>query len=451
MITNKQRLLHPSTCISARKLILGALEAALSAVDARVLMMNNVKLKGRTLYVMETKHSLDDFNSIHVVGAGKASGHMAEALYGILNDRIANGFVIIPENLKAKLRTGRIRLWKAGHPIPDQRGVEGARQMLVTLDGVGKDDLVICLISGGGSALMPLPYGDITISDKQMVTYDLLRSGATIREINAVRKHLSAIKGGRLAERLQKAHMVSLIISDVVGNRLDSIASGPTVPDGTTFSDVARILKKYGLWESLNEKVKRVIEKGMAGSIPETPKRGSSIFRNVRNFVIGSNKDACLAALNYLTKGSIDAKIMKTPMEGEARKVGKSVASLAAEMRAMKHSSAVIMGGETTVTVRGSGRGGRNQEAVLAASLGISKLDNMALVSIGTDGIDGNSDAAGAIADSFTIKRAMQLNLVPSKFLRNNDSNSFFKRLSDTIQTGPTGTNVNDVLILLCL
>lgn len=449
MITNKQRLLHTGTCVKARRVILGALEAALSAADPKVSVRNNVKLKGKTLQIMGKQYSLNDFDSIHVIGAGKASGRMAEALYDILYDRITDGLVIVPENLKARLRTGRIKLWKANHPVPNYMGVKGVRQMLATVGSVTERDLVFCLISGGGSALMPLPYDGLTIADKQRVTSGLLRSGANILEINAVRKHLSAIKGGRLAERLQKAHTVSLIISDVVGDRLDTIASGPTVPDSTTFSDAEQVLRRYGLWNS-SVKVKRLIEKGLTGAIPETPKPGSGIFRNVRNFVIANNEQVCEAASNYIRSRGIGTKILTTFLQGEAREVGRSVASLAAEMRSRHPSkpAAVIMGGETTVTVTGKGKGGRNQELVLAASRGISELGNTAVASVGTDGIDGNSDAAGAIADSFTIKRAQKMNLDPEKFLRNNDSYSFFKRLCDTIQTGPTGTNVNDLLIL---
>jgi len=453
MIINKQKLLHTGTCVKARRLILGALETALSAADPKVSIRNNVKLKDKTLQIMGNRYLLNDFDSIHVIGAGKASGHMAEALFGILHDKITDGFVIIPENLKARLRTGKIKLWKASHPIPNYIGVKGVRQMLATVNSVTERDLVICLISGGGSALMPLPYDDLTIADKQKVTGDLLRSGATILEINTVRKHLSAIKGGRLAESLQRAHTVSLIISDVVGDRLDTIASGPTVPDSTTFIDAAHILKKYDLWNSLGVKVKRTIEKGLSGEISETPKPGSRIFRNVRNFVIANNEQACEAASNYLKSSGIDVMFLTTFLQGEAREVGRSVASLAKEMKDRQHGkpAAVIMGGETTVTVTGKGKGGRNHELVLAAAKGISELGNTAVASIDTDGIDGNSNAAGAIADAFTIKRAQRAKLDPEKFLQNNDSHSFFKRLCDTIQTGPTGTNVNDLLILLCM
>lgn len=452
MINNRQKLLHDGTYVRPRRLILEAVEAALSAADPRVSVNKNVKLNGKTLHIMGKRYCLKDFDSIHVIGAGKASGHMAEALFNILQDRITNGLVIIPENLKTKLQTGKIKLWKASHPIPNHMGVRGVKKMLDCVSNLTERGLVICLISGGGSALMPLPYNDLTLENKQDVTSDLLRSGANIYEINTVRKHLSSVKGGRLAEKLQTAHIVSLIVSDVVGNRLDTIASGPTVPDSTTFNDVIHVLKKHDLWNSLSIKVKRVIEKGLSGTIPETPKPGSIIFRNVRNFVIADNQQACKAALNQLRSRGIHTKLLTTSLQGEARDVGRYVASLAERTNNRKRKpAALIMGGETTVTVTGKGKGGRNQELVLAASIGISGLCNTVLASLGTDGIDGNSDAAGAIADTFTIKRAERLNLNPQKFLQNNDSYSFFKRLGDTIQTGSTGTNVDDLLILLCM
>ena len=452
MINNRQKLLHDGTYVRPRRLILEALEAALSAADPRVCVNKNVKLNGKTLHIMGKRYCLKDFDSIHVIGAGKASGHMAEALFDTLQDRITNGLVIIPENLKTKFQTGKIKIWKASHPIPSHMGVRGVKEMLQCVSNLTERDLVICLISGGGSALMPLPYDDVTLENKQDLTSDLLKSGANIYEINAVRKHLSSVKGGRLAEKLQSAHIVSLIISDVIGNRLDTIASGPTVPDSTTFNDAIHVLMKYGLWNSLSIKVKRVIEKGLSGTIPETPKPSSRIFRNVRNFVIADNEQACKAALNQLRSRGIHAKLLTTSLQGEARDVGRHVASLGERINNRKRkSAALIMGGETTATVTGKGKGGRNQELVLAASIGISGLRNAVLASLGTDGIDGNSDAAGAIADTFTIKRAERLNLDPQKFLQNNDSYSFFKRLGDTIQTGPTGTNVDDLLVLLCM
>lgn len=452
---NKQELLHSGTCVKARKLALGALEAALAAADAKAALKAHVKLRGRTLQIKNERFSLDAFDSIYVIGAGKASGHMAEALFNILRDKISGGLVIVPDYFDVKLSTGPVQLWKASHPIPSHRGVEGVKRMLALVREASREDLVICLMSGGGSALMPLPYGNITLKQKQGITSDLLKSGATITEINCVRKHLSAIKGGRLAELLQNTRIISLIISDVFSDRLDTIASGPTVPDNTTFNDAAHVLKKYKLWHSLNRNVKRIIQMGLSGKIPETPKPGSRIFRNVRNFVIANNKLACEGAMHYLKAKGINATILTTSLQGEASQVGVVVSSIASEItsenRPVRKPAAIVMGGETTVTVRGRRKGGRNQELVLSACKGISESENTVVASIGTDGIDGNSDASGAIADSFTFKRALKMNLCPDQFLINNDSNTFFRKLKDTIQTGPTGTNVNDVTVLICL
>ncbi|MFQ5920929.1 MAG: glycerate kinase [Nitrososphaerales archaeon] len=458
MIKNRKELLRPGRCTRARRLVLDALEAALKAADPKAAVKSHVKLRGRTLRIMKKEQiPLGKFDSVYVIGAGKASGHMAEALHEIMGDRITAGLVIVPAYLDARLNTGRIQLWKASHPIPSREGVRGVTKMLDLVRDMGRRDLVICLISGGGSALMPLPYGKITIEEKRALTNDLLLSGATIREINAVRKHLSGIKGGRLAELLQKpSKIVSLMVSDVVGDRFDTIASGPLVPDSTTFGDALYVLRKYGLWRPLHRNVKRVIESGLSGKIPETPAEGSKVFRNVKSFLIANNGTACQAALNYLSSRGVAASILTTSLQGEASEVGLVVSSVIsninlARRRMHDRPAAVIMGGETTVTVRGRGKGGRNQELVLSACSGIAGHANTVIASIGTDGVDGSSDAAGAIADSMTLRRAARLKLDRNRFLLNNDSNTFFRRLRDTIQTGLTGTNVNDVLILLSL
>lgn len=434
-------------------LVLGALEAALTAADARSAIKRHASVSGNALKINHEHVQLSNIDSIYVIGAGKASGHMAEALSEILGDRISGGLVIVPDYLRTRLRTGRIQLLKGAHPIPDHRSVRSTIAMLDLVRGADRKDLVVCLISGGGSALMAMPYGGLTIEDKQSITSDLLRSGATIQELNRVRKHLSAVKGGRLAELLQRPRIISLIISDVVGDRLDTVASGPTVPDSTTFRDALYVLKKYGLWRSVDRKVRHIITMGESGKIPETPKPGSRVFRNVKNFLIGNNRTACEAAVNYLENKGIKASILMTSLQGEARNVGVAVSSLANMIVRDQNARpvAVVMGGETTVRVRRKGIGGRNQELVLSACRGIGDLGNTVVASMGTDGIDGNSDAAGAIADSLTLQRAVRLKLDPHRFLRNNDSNTFFTKLGDTILTGSTGTNVNDIVILLCL
>ncbi|MEM2759574.1 MAG: glycerate kinase [Nitrososphaerales archaeon] len=454
MIKNKKQLLHFNTCVKARRLVLDALDAALMASDPKKLVKEHVRLKGNNLRIADKTYQLD-FDNIYVIGAGKASAYMAEAMNEILGERITDGLVIIPDYFRTRLHVGNIKLWRGTHPIPSERGVYGTRKMLGLVKDVSADDLVICLLSGGASALMPLPFENITIAQKSKVTNMLLRSGATIQEINAVRKHISAIKGGRLAEFLSRSKLVSLIISDVVGDRLDTIASGPTAPDDTTFRDVMDVLKKYGLWETLDQNVKDVVMKGLSGIIPETPKAGSKVFRNVSNFVIGNNRLACMGAINYIKSKKLKPVLLTTFMQGEAKEVGSVISSIALQINAgngsFRKPICVIMGGETTVTVRHGGKGGRNQELVLSASRQIDGLKNTVIASIDTDGIDGNSEAAGAIADSSTFSRAHKLKISLSEFLHNNDSNTFFTKLNDVIKTGSTGTNVNDIVVMLCL
>lgn len=453
MIRNKKILLRDDTCVEARKLMLESLEAALLAADPKKSVKSHVKVVNNTLEIVREYYPLDKFDHIYVIGAGKASGYMAEALNEILGNKISDGLVIIPDNIRARLYTGNIALWYGTHPIPSEKGVKGTNKIIELVNNATPRDLVICLISGGGSALMPLPYKGITIAQKQKITGRLLRAGATIEEINAVRKHISAIKGGRLAERLSNTTLVSLLISDVVGDKLDTIASGPTVPDSTTFADAMQVLKKHNLWRGLDRSVKNVIERGVSGDIPETPKPDNDVFRNVRNVIIGNNEMACEAAMDYLVGRGFDATILTTFAQGEAREVGTVMASIARQINHRLYAKpvAIVVGGETTVTVKGKGRGGRNQEIVLSATKGIDGLNNVAIASIGTDGIDGNSTAAGAIADSTTLTRAHKKKIRPMDYLANNDSNTFFKKLDDIIETGPTGTNVNDILVMVCM
>jgi glycerate-2-kinase len=316
-----------------------------------------------------------------------------------------------------------------------------------------KDDLIICLISGGGSSLMPLPRGGISISDKRLITDALLKSGATINEINTVRKHTSDFKGGWLAKKAYPATILNLILSDVVGDPLDFIASGPTVPDSTTFSDALNILKKYKLWEKTPESIKNVLLEGEKGIIPETPKAGDEAFKNVVNVVIGNNRVAGLAACQQMKTLGLNTSLLTATMEGEARQVAKLLASIAREASMSNNPVAkpagIVAGGETTVTVVGKGRGGRNQELALAVALKLKGLDGVVLASLSTDGVDGPTDAAGAIVDGKTLARAEKMGLNAEKFLANNDSFTFFSKLGNLIFTGPTGTNVNDITVMV--
>ncbi|MFQ6075166.1 MAG: glycerate kinase [Candidatus Bathyarchaeia archaeon] len=437
----------------ARQTALTLLEAALSSVDPRTLVKSKVGLEGQWLVVGTLRLSLDSFDRVFVVGGGKASGAMAEALEGILGDRVYAGSVNIPEGTSREFKTRLIELNEARHPIPDARGLKGVRRILKLLEGLEKNDLVICLISGGGSALLPMPQTGISLEEKQSVTSLLLKCGATIDEVNVVRKHISGIKGGRLASLTYPASLLCLILSDVVGDPLTSIASGPTVPDPSTYSEAVEILRRYGIWDDVPGSVRRYLEDGLEGRNPESPKPGDRRLSTVHNIVIGSNRIALEAAEEKAKALGFNTLILSSFMEGEARHVGTVFAGIAREIAASDHPlskpAVVLAGGETTVTVTGGGRGGRNQELVLSSSLRISGIRGVSVASIGSDGLDGPTDAAGAVADGSTVSRALGEGLEPVSYLGDNDSYSFFRGLGDLIYTGPTGTNVNDIMVIV--
>jgi len=430
-----------------RRDALHAIRAALEGSDPRRLVRRALTFDGDGLSIGGRRYPLDDYRKITVVGAGKASGLMAAEVELILGDRIDGGIVIVPETQGSFINLKRIRVEKSSHPLPARKGVLAARRALKTLDRVGRRDLVIFLFSGGGSSLMPLPASGITLEELRTVTTLLLNSGADIDEINCVRKHISRIAGGRLVERTS-GEAISLIVSDVVGDNPASVASGPTVPDPTTFRMARDVLERHEIWGSLPLSVKTVIQSGVDGRIKETPKPGDPAFARVHSFVIGSNSDACMAAQKALEDLGYQVKYLKEPITGEARFVGKTLVGLSTSNTS--HGKwAVVAGGETTVTVRGRGKGGRNQELALSAALTLKGERETTLVSFATDGIDGPTEAAGAIADTSTCKRAGTLGLNPSESLKSNDSYTFFRTLRDLIVTGPTGTNVNDLVIAL--
>ena len=302
---------------------------------------------------------------------------------------------------------------------------------------------------------MPLPRGRISLADKREITGALLKSGATINEINTVRKHISDFKGGWLAKKAYPATILNLILSDVVGDPLDFIASGPTVPDSTTFSDAVKVLEKYKLWEETPASIRKVLSDGKKGLIPETPKANDKAFKKVHNVVVGNNRLASLAACEHSKLRGLKALLLTAALEGEARHVGTVLATIAREVLSsgnpLKRPACIVAGGETTVTVTGKGRGGRNQEVALAAAMKLGGMDGVVVASLTTDGIDGPTDAAGAIVDGKTLTRASRMGLAPERFLADNDSYSFFSKLSDLVLTGPTGTNVNDVTTITVL
>src|SRR2546426_7049474 len=432
--------------------VLHAMNAALAAADPARIIREHLKLTGSILHVDKVQYPLKDYRRVFVIGGGKASGYMAEEIEKLLGNWITRGLVVIPDYLRPTPRSRRIWYHGATHPIPTGKGVESVLAMLHLVDDISRDDLVIVLVSGGGSALMPLPVEGINLEDEAKVISLLLRSGANIEEINTVRKHLSQVKGGRLAERLYPATVLTLIISDVVGDKIDSIASGPTAPDPTTYHDVEIVLKKYDLWFQIPKNARRIITRGLSGSIPETPKQKDKVFRCVQNVIVGNNRASCLAAASAMTKAGYRTQVLSIQITGEAREVGRIFGSIVRDIREnslpFAPPTALVAGGETTVTVRGKGKGGRNQELVLAAAGELRGSDAGIVGFVGTDGIEGQTHAAGALADGTTVMRGLKVGMDPEDYLGNNDSYHYFSKLKGLVITGPTGTNVNDITIL---
>ncbi|MBV8905989.1 MAG: glycerate kinase [Acidobacteriia bacterium] len=389
----------------------------------------------------------DDYRHIYLIGAGKAGASMAAAAEAVLGNRITEGLVNVKHGHVAKLR--RIELNECGHPVPDRAGVSGAERIARIAAEAGRGDLVLCLISGGASALLPLPVPSIKLAEKQETTRLLLGSGAGIHEFNAVRKHLSRIKGGQLARLAQRATVEALLLSDVIGDDPGVIGSGPTAPDASTFADVSKIFDKYYIRSKLPAGVRRWIAKGVRGEIEETPKPGDPIFRRVRNTIIGSNRIALNAASRRARELGFRPLVLSSEVQGEAREIARMHAAIAHEVvrsgSPVRQPACIISGGETTVTLRGKGLGGRNQEFALAAALDIAGLPDTVVFSAGTDGTDGPTDAAGAIADGSTIRRKPEA----ASYLRENDSYRYFEALGDLVKTGPTLTNVMDVHLVL--
>ena len=378
---------------------------------------------------------------------------MAAAVEDIIGERPSprvEGSVTVRYGHAAPTRSVRIR--EAGHPVPDAAGVEATQAIAELLETTEPRDLVICVISGGGSALLTLPAGGISLSDMQRTTEALLRSGATINEINVVRKHLDVVKGGGLARLAAPARLLTLVLSDVVGNPLDAIASGPTVGDTSTFGDAARVFDHYGLWAGLPEAVVSRVRRGCASEIPDTPTPRDGLFSDAQTLVVGSNLLACEAAARAASEAGFHTLVLTTFVEGEAREAGRVLAGVLRELDASGHPlrrpACIVAGGETTVTIRGRGKGGRNQELALAAAFSLRGLERVLLASIGTDGSDGPTDAAGAWVDGSTLDRAAEMAVDPAASLVDNDSYTFFDKIGGLIRTGPTQTNVNDIYLL---
>lgn len=426
-------------------------QAGVRAVEPGAAVKKYCKVENDTIYVNGKRYALSDIQNIYIVGAGKATAPMAAAIEDILGDMITEGIINVKYGHIAKLNT--IRLIEAGHPIPDAQGQHGANEILNLIKKAGEKDLVICLISGGGSALLPLPVEKISLKDKQENIRVLLSCGASIHEINAIRKHISKIKGGRLAKEAFPAALVTLILSDVVGDDMDVVASGPTVPDPSTFRDCIRIIQKYNIENKLPETVLEYIKDGITGKENETPCKGDRVFERTQNVIIGSNMEAILAAQKAAEDLDYNTIILSSMIQGETRHIAIAHTAIAKQILKTGHPiqppACVLSGGETTVTVTGAGKGGRNQEFALASVVDISTQHNIVVLSCGTDGNDGDTDAAGAVADSDTLKRSREMGIAPIAFLENNDSYHFFEKLGDLIRTGPTNTNVMDLRVVL--
>jgi glycerate 2-kinase len=440
-----------TTATKLRRDAVEIFNAALKAADPAEAVLRHVRIDKNTLIADRHRYALNRVKNIYVVGAGKASAAMAQAVERLLGERITAGTVSVKYNHVAPLE--RIRLMESGHPVPDQAGVEAAREIGSIVTSATAEDLIICVISGGASALLPFPAQPLTLEMKQETTKLLLNSGANITEVNTVRKHLSSIKGGWLAALAYPALVLSLILSDVIGNSLDVIGSGITAPDSSTYQDAREILERYAIWTRIPAPVRERIEQGINGEAIETPKADHPAFSKTRDVIIGSNDLALNAARDHAKILGYKTLVLSSFIEGETRDVAKVHAAIAREIRAsgqpLRTPACVISGGETTVTIRGHGKGGRNQEFALSAAIDLDGIDGVLVLSGGTDGTDGPTDAAGALCDGTTLARARARGLNARQYLDNNDSYSFFDPLDGLIKTGPTNTNVMDVRLVL--
>jgi len=450
MICNIPRLLKGSPPTqSARRTAIDLLNTALSAVNPRLLVQEALKLKKRTLHFANSSLSLDDINGIYVIGAGKATGRMAEAVETLLKDYISGGLIIVPETTINDYTLDYLQIQGGGHPKPNTKSVTATQHLIDLISRTPLDALIVSLFSGGGSSLLTLPTSPLTLKDLQQTTTLLLHTGVPIQQINTVRKHLSQIKGGQLATHIHTRLHWSLLISDIPDDRMDMIASGPTLPDPTTFSDVATIFDNHQIWDKVPASVRQHITAGVQGRLRETPKPNDSIFEHSIHQLIGSNQDACNAVIFHANREKYTTKILTTTCQGEARVVGGKLGCLANSLTTETQPQVLIVGSETTVMVRHKGKGGRNTELITAALPYLDGTKGLVIASLATDGIDGPTDAAGAIADGDSYKRAHAFHLNPMELLDANNTYPLFQTLEDLLITGPTHTNVRDITIIV--
>lgn len=430
--------------------------AAIDAVDPYRAVKNSLKRDGDRLFLVRGKETLAEYDlksyeRVIVVGAGKATAPMALAAEEILGKNLSSGCIVVKYGYTADLNSIKIR--EGAHPVPDEAGNRAAEEIFSIARDAGEKDLLLSLISGGGSALLPLPPEGITLEEKQATTDLLLKSGASIHEINSVRKHLSRIKGGNLARAASPATVINLMISDVVGDVMSVIASGPFVADTSIFAGAVEILQKYGLAKKVPHAVMDHLKRGAGGEVKENPAAGDRLFKKVTNAVVASNIIALEAAVAAAEEAGYNTCILSSLIEGDTRETAFWHSRIAGEIIATGHPvdapACVVSGGETTVIVTGNGLGGRNMEFALQAAPLIAGNDRVIMASIGTDGTDGPTDAAGALADGTTMERAAAAGLVTADYMENNDSYNYFKKINDLIVTGPTNTNVMDIRIVL--
>ena len=452
------------TQLYLRKIGLEVLENALTAVKPENIINNNIKIQNNYLFIQQDKYDLSRFNRFIIIGGGKATAEMSFALENILKSvprKKYGGLINIPDSLDFQNSplTDKIVLNYASHPIPNGKGFSGTKEMIGLIKQSSKNDLIICLISGGGSALLPLPKKGLNLKDLQEINSLLLASGATIHEINTIRKHLSDFKGGNLAKKvfdLSGATLISLIISDVVGDNLDIIASGPTVPDLSTYQDAVEILRKYNLYDKVPLAVRNTLNEGIKIKELETPKPNDKCFSNVHNYLLGSVNSAVRAVIDNLNKWEFQSEYFSNEIVGEAKDFGKDLFQIISNKittsRNKKYKMALIGTGELTVTIKGKGIGGRNQEMLLSF-LDFVKDETVnntfLIIAVNLDGIEGNSTAMGALIDNHILTQTINNNINIKKYLNGNDSNSFFKLIEGEIITGPTGCNVNDLILIL--
>jgi glycerate 2-kinase len=437
--------LYNYTMRNTKHLLSELFNAALEAVDPYA----SAAIHAETVLSVHRRRGC---TKLFVVGFGKAACRMCKAIEDNIPVPVDNGVVITKYGHCAS-DPPLVRVYEAGHPLPDENGIMGTDEIIKLLSAADEKSLVVFLISGGGSALLVSPCKGITLEEKRTVTDLLLKAGADIHELNTVRKHISGVKGGRLAEIAHPAWMLSLILSDVIGDSLDVIASGPTSPDSSTYADAIRVLEKFALHDRIPGSVHETLQNGAKGLIGETPKEGSTIFRKVDNIIIGSNKKALEGARNKAETLGYNAEIISSEISGDAGETAKWLAqkaiAIATGAEDYRKPLCLLSGGETTVTVRGNGLGGRNTELALGFAIGIDGYEGITLLSAGTDGTDGPTDAAGAIVSGSTAREASAMWLDPHEYLKNNDSYNFFKKTGGLLITGPTGTNVMDIQIMI--